>query len=102
RVWHDGGVARVDRGSAAGLVERRSDAEDGRVTRVGLTGDGEERLSKLAPAHLDELRNLAPVLDELVAGWAAHDPDAHHRHRPAHGPGAHGRHPPAHVPGTHD
>jgi hypothetical protein len=47
------------------------------VTRVRLTADGEARLSKLAPAHLDELRNLAPVLDQLVAGWAAHDPDAH-------------------------
>jgi len=23
-------------------------------------------------AHLDELRNLAPVLDQLVAEWAAH------------------------------
>jgi hypothetical protein len=34
------------------------------------------RLAKLAPAHLDELRNLTPVLDRLVAGWAAHDPDA--------------------------
>ena len=74
---HHSAVELVDRASAAGLVERRSDAEDGRVTRVGLTGDGEERLSKLAPAHLDELRNLAPVLDELVADWAAHDPDAH-------------------------
>jgi hypothetical protein len=47
------------------------------VTRVGLTADGEARLNKLAPAHLDELRNLAPVLDQLVAGWAAHDPEAH-------------------------
>ena len=53
------------------------DAEDGRVTRVGLTAEGEARLNKLAPAHLDELRNLAPVLDQLVAGWAAHDPDGH-------------------------
>jgi hypothetical protein len=47
------------------------------VTRVGLTADGEARLNKLAATHLDELRNLAPVLDQLVAGWAAHDPDVH-------------------------
>ena len=71
----------MDRAAAAGLVERRGDAEDGRVTRVGLTADGEARLSKLAPAHLDELRNLAPVLDQLVAGWAAHDADAPGAHR---------------------
>ena len=74
---HHSAVELVDRAVAAGLVERRSDAQDGRVTRVRLTTDGEARLNKLAPAHLDELRNLAPVLDQLVAGWAAHDPDAH-------------------------
>jgi DNA-binding MarR family transcriptional regulator len=79
---HHSAVELVDRAVAAGLVERRSDAEDGRVTRVRLTADGEARLSKLAPAHLNELRNLAPVLDQLVAGWAAHDPAAHHCHRP--------------------
>jgi DNA-binding MarR family transcriptional regulator len=73
---HHSAVELVDRAAAAGLVERGSDAEDGRVTRVRLTADGEARLTKLAPAHLDELRNLAPVLDQLVAGWAAHDPDA--------------------------
>ena len=74
---HHSAVELVDRAAAAGLVERRSDAEDGRVTRVGLTADGEARLSKLATAHLDELRSLAPVLDQLVAGWAEHDPQAH-------------------------
>jgi DNA-binding MarR family transcriptional regulator len=75
---HHSAVELVDRAVAAGLVERRGDAEDGRVTRVRLTADSEARLSKLAPAHLNELRNLAPVLDQLVAGWAAHDPDAYH------------------------
>src|SRR5437763_9526190 len=75
-LHHHSAVELVDRAAAAGLVERRGDAEDDRVTRVGLTADGEARLSKLAAAHLDELRNLAPVLDQLVAGWAAHDPDA--------------------------
>jgi DNA-binding MarR family transcriptional regulator len=74
---HHSAVELVDRAAAAGLVERRSDAEDGRVMRVGLTADGEARLNKLSATHLDELRNLAPVLDQLVAGWAAHDPDGH-------------------------
>ncbi len=72
---HHSAVELVDRAVAAGLVERRSDAGDGRVTRVRLTADGGGRLSKLAPAHLDELRNLAPLLDQLVDGWAARDPD---------------------------
>ncbi|HEY7430599.1 MAG TPA: MarR family winged helix-turn-helix transcriptional regulator [Streptosporangiaceae bacterium] len=69
---HHSVVELVDRAVAAGLVTRQADARDGRVTRVGLTHDGEARLSRLAPAHLDELRNLAPVLDHLVADWATH------------------------------
>jgi hypothetical protein len=40
------------------------------VIRVRLTPEGETRLATLAPAHLDELRSLAPVLDRLVAAWA--------------------------------
>ncbi len=68
---HHSVVELVDRAAAAGLVTRQPDAKDGRVTRIGLTADGEDRLSRLARAHLDELRNLAPVLDHLVADWAA-------------------------------
>jgi DNA-binding MarR family transcriptional regulator len=69
---HHSAVELVDRAAAAGLVRRCPDPADGRVTRVGLTADGESRLARLAPAHLDELRELAPVLDHLVAGRAAH------------------------------
>lgn len=69
---HHSVVELVDRAANAGLVKRSRDAEDGRLTRVALTPDGEDRLSRLGPAHLDELRNLAPVLDQLVSEWAAH------------------------------
>ena len=69
---HHSVVELVDRAANAGVVTRRRDAEDGRLTRVALTTDGEARLARLGPAHLDELRNLAPVLDQLVAEWAAH------------------------------
>lgn len=69
---HHSVVELVDRAVAAGLVTRQPDARDGRVTRIGLTDEGEDRLSRLSAAHLDELRNLAPVLDHLVADWAAH------------------------------
>ena len=65
-------VELVDRAAHAGVVARSRDAEDGRLTRVSLTPDGEARLARLGPAHLDELRNLAPVLDQLVSEWAAH------------------------------
>jgi len=60
-------VELVDRAEAAGLVERAPDAEDGRVVRVRLTGDGEKILRKLTRAHLDQLHELAAVLDEFVA-----------------------------------
>lgn len=66
---HHSTVELVDRAEAAGLVERRGDKQDGRLARVALTAGGEERLSQLAPAHVDELRQLAPVLDRLVAHW---------------------------------
>jgi DNA-binding MarR family transcriptional regulator len=68
---HHSVVELVDRAAAAGLVERQADPRDGRVTRISLTADGEHRLRQLAATHLDELRNLAPVLDQLVAGWEA-------------------------------
>jgi len=68
---HHSAVELVDRAEAAGLVERAGDDTDGRVTRVRLTAEGEARLTRLAPAHLDELRNLAPVLDKLVAQWTS-------------------------------
>ncbi len=60
-------VELIDRAEAAGLVERWGDDGDGRITRVRLTADGAERLDQLATAHLDELRRLAPVLDQLTA-----------------------------------
>src|SRR6516164_5318725 len=69
---HHSVVELVDRAANAGVVVRSRDAEDGRLTRVMLTPDGEARLNRLGPAHLDELRNLAPVLDQLVSEWAAH------------------------------
>jgi DNA-binding MarR family transcriptional regulator len=59
-------VELVDRAEAAGLVERTPDADDGRVVRVRLTGAGDRILNKLTRAHLERLRELAIVLDELV------------------------------------
>jgi len=67
---HHSTVELIDRAEAAGLVERWGDNADGRVTRVRLTAIGEERLEQLAAAHLNELRQLAPILDELVAHWS--------------------------------
>jgi DNA-binding MarR family transcriptional regulator len=59
-------VELIDRAALAGLVERVPDPDDGRVVRVCLTRTGDQILRKLTPAHLDRLRDLAAVLDELV------------------------------------
>jgi DNA-binding MarR family transcriptional regulator len=67
-------VELIDRAAAASLLERHPDGDDGRVTRIRLTPDGERRLDQLVPAHIDELRHLAPILDHVVthaAGIAA-------------------------------
>jgi DNA-binding MarR family transcriptional regulator len=66
---HHSTVELVNRAEAAGLVERWGDDNDGRLTRVRLTPDGEKRLNRLAPAHLDELQHLASVLGPLVTEW---------------------------------
>lgn len=65
---HHSTVELIDRAEAAGLVRRWRDEGDGRVIRIRLTLDGEERLRRLSAAHLNELRRLAPILDHLVTG----------------------------------
>jgi DNA-binding MarR family transcriptional regulator len=70
---HHSTVELVGRAETAGLAERWSDNDDGRVARVRLTAEGDRRLDRLASAHLDELQQLAPVLDQLVARWNSPD-----------------------------
>ncbi len=50
-------------------MERWGDDDAGRLIRVRLAADGGKRLARLAPAHLGELRHLAPVLDQLLTRW---------------------------------
>ena len=70
---HHSVVELVDRAAAAGLVKRRTDPQDGRFTRVRLTADGQDRLDRLTPAHLGELRTLAPS----STGWSRYGPQKH-------------------------
>lgn len=42
----------------AGLLERRGDPDDARVTRLGLTSHGEAVMHRLAEGHLPRLREL--------------------------------------------
>ena len=59
-------VELIDRAQAAGLVLRTSDPDDGRLVRVRLSEQGDQVLCGLTRAHLDQLHDLATVLDELV------------------------------------
>ena len=59
-------VELVNRAEAAGLVNRIPDGGDGRVIRVRLTVEGDRVMQELTQAHLERLRELAAVLDELV------------------------------------
>jgi DNA-binding MarR family transcriptional regulator len=59
-------VELIDRAEAAGLLERWQDDDDRRLIRIRLTPDGERRLDRLVPAHIDELQQLAPILDHVV------------------------------------
>ena len=65
---HHSTVELVDRVVLAGLVERWSDADDGRLTRVRLTPSGFQVLSDLAASHLAELDRIRPGLRALWAG----------------------------------
>ncbi|HEY3981459.1 MAG TPA: MarR family winged helix-turn-helix transcriptional regulator [Streptosporangiaceae bacterium] len=61
----------IDRAEAAGLVHRHADPDDARLARVELTPGGADRLDQLTPAHVAELRNLVPMLAQVVAAWEA-------------------------------
>ena len=65
-------VELIDRAERAGLVERWHDDHDGRITRIRLTSDGDARLAQLSATHLDELRRLAPVVDQLTDPATSH------------------------------
>jgi DNA-binding MarR family transcriptional regulator len=67
-------VELIDRAEGAGLLERWQDGDDRRVTRIRLTPDGEQRLEQLVPARIDELQQLAPILDHVVAHAASVTP----------------------------
>jgi len=55
---HHSAVELVDRAARAGLLERRSGADDRRVVHLALTPEGAARLAALSAAHLVELQRL--------------------------------------------
>jgi len=65
---HHSTVELIDRVEALGHVERRSDPDDARVVRLGLTRSGHKALTRLEALHVEELRRLKPALVNLVEG----------------------------------
>lgn len=63
---HHSAVELVNRAQSAELVARAKDPADGRVVRLRLTPAGEQAIATLTQLHLDELRQLEPLLRHLV------------------------------------
>ncbi len=72
QLRHHSAVGLVDRAAAAGLVRRREDSRDRRVSRVQLERAGADALDHLTALHVAELRALTidDVLPHLRAAVA--------------------------------
>lgn len=55
----------IDRAATAGLVDRQTDPDDRRLTRVQVTPEGEAVLRRLTRQHVAEIRRLAPIIEAL-------------------------------------
>lgn len=71
-VRHHTAVELVNRVEYLGLISRTRDGDDRRVVRLALTDNGKRRIRALSAAHLEELSQLAPILN-AVAGAAVRD-----------------------------
>jgi len=65
-VRHHTAVELVDRTQELGLLERRRDAADHRMIRLALTRTGRTRLARLSAAHVEELRELTAMIEDLT------------------------------------
>jgi MarR family transcriptional regulator, transcriptional regulator for hemolysin len=75
-------VRHLDRLMADGLIERRRDDGDRRVTRIHLTPEGEarlERLTTVAAANDDEITALVPTADLAALRRSLHLLHDHYR-----------------------
>ncbi|MDA8379235.1 MAG: MarR family transcriptional regulator [Actinomycetota bacterium] len=65
---HHSVVGLVDRAEAAGLVERRQDADDHRAVRLRLTRKGNGVLQRMNSSHADELSVFTKSFQGLASG----------------------------------
>jgi DNA-binding MarR family transcriptional regulator len=71
-IRHHSAVELVGRAEAAGLLGRRADPDDARVTRLVLTPLGARTIERLTASHLAELERMRPAVRRLWAGLDAH------------------------------
>ncbi|MFL6194032.1 MAG: MarR family winged helix-turn-helix transcriptional regulator [Thermoanaerobaculia bacterium] len=65
---HHSAVGLVDRAVRSGMLERREDPQDRRVVRLRLTPLGARTLQQLSALHLEEIKRLAPRIQEISQG----------------------------------
>jgi DNA-binding MarR family transcriptional regulator len=64
-IRHHSAVELVDRAEIAGLVQRRTDADDQRVVRLALTRSGAKKLERISAANLLEIGRLGPWFQDV-------------------------------------
>jgi DNA-binding MarR family transcriptional regulator len=65
-IRHHSAIGLIARAEALGLVGRHADPYDQRAIRVRLTPAGEQRVEALSRVHLQELRQVEPILRSLL------------------------------------
>jgi DNA-binding MarR family transcriptional regulator len=65
-VRHHTAVELANRTEELGYISRARDSNDRRVVRLALTARGKRLIRSLSAAHLEELRQLAPMLNALA------------------------------------
>lgn len=67
QIRHHSAAELVNRLSDAGLIVRDHDINDRRRVVVSLTAKAERLLVDLSSAHLDELRRVGPMLENMLS-----------------------------------
>jgi DNA-binding MarR family transcriptional regulator len=75
-IQHQSGVELVNRLEAGGFVVRSTDPSDRRRTALKLTKEAEHLLDQLAATHLNELRGMVPMLEQLLGRLQHRDRDS--------------------------
>lgn len=65
-IRHHSAVELVKRLEKSNLAQRKNDPSDGRKVHIYLTRKADKLIEDLSQAHINELRNIRPVLQNLI------------------------------------